>query len=244
MQTVDLDRLVSAGDRVLDVGCGEGRHAHAAALQDATVVGLDLDPARLRAARAGHEEVVRPTTREGETREEENATAGFLRGDARRLPVEDGAFDVVVCAEVLEHLPDYEAAIAELDRALAPGGSLAVSVPRAGPERVCWTLSDAYHRVEGGHVRIFDRLALQAAVERRGLRLVDDDHAHAFHVPYWWLRCLFWDRAEAGDPPALLDRYEQFLEWAEFEAPPAVAAAERALDPLLGKSLVLYFHKP
>ena len=235
MLTVDPGRLVDDGDRVLDVGCGEGRHTHAVAMADVDAVGLDLDRERLVAAREGFADEVADVA---------EATPGFVRGDAFRLPFADGTFDVVVCSEVLEHLPDYRRAIDELDRVLAPGGHLAVSVPRYGPERVCWALSEGYHQVEGGHVRIFAGDDLRRAIEGQGLRLVDREHAHAFHAPYWWLKCFFWERDAAGEPPMLLSAYERFLEWAEFESPPLVGAAENALDRVLGKSLVMYFEKP
>ena len=56
--------------------------------------------------------------------------------------------------------PGRPAAIAEAVRVLRPAGTLAVTVPRWWPERVCWALSDAYHQVEGGHVRIYQRRQL------------------------------------------------------------------------------------
>lgn len=241
MQTVDFERLgLEDGDRLLDVGCGEGRHAHGALLHaeengspgaDVDVVGIDLDGSRLRAARTDYEEHVA-----------EHAPASdaptFCLGDACSLPAADSSFDVVVCAEVLEHLPAYEPAIDELARVLKPDGRLAVSVPRYGPERVCWALEDGYHEVEGGHVRIFRRGELREAIESRGFRLVDSHHEHALHAPYWWLKCLWWDR---DDQPAPLAAYERFLERTILEDRPIVEAIERGLNPLLGKSLVLYF---
>ncbi len=230
MLTVEPDAFVDEGDRVLDVGCGEGRHAHAAAFAGGAVVGIDLDRDRVEAARGDRE-----------------ASSGdgpdFLCGDALRLPFPDGSFDAVICAEVLEHLPDFRGAIAELSRVLVRGGSLAVSVPRYGPEWVCWALSEAYHDVEGGHVRIFDAGQLRWAIEGAGLRLVDRDFAHALHSPYWWLKCLWWDRDSRGDPPAPLVAYERFLEWAEFAVPSVGAGIERLLDDLIGKSRVMYFEK-
>ncbi|ELY68452.1 class I SAM-dependent methyltransferase [Natrinema versiforme] len=234
METIDFDRLtLTPGMRVLDVGCGEGRHVHAAALENvAEVVGLDLGRNNLEAAREDYEEYIAPET---------DVPVTFLSGDALRLPFADGAFDVVCCTEVLEHLPDYESAIDELRRVCAPGGTLAVSVPREGPERVCWALSDEYHAVEGGHVRIFDREELRAAVERRGFRRVDSHFAHALHSPYWWLKCLWWDRDERGEPPLPLRAYDRFLEWDVLESPRPVRLLERALDPALGKSVVYYF---
>jgi len=235
VHTVDTDRVLAAGDRVLDVGCGEGRHTHAAAMADVDAVGLDLDRERLAVAREGFEETVADVA---------ETTPGFVRGDAVRLPFADETFDAVVCSEVLEHLPDYRRAIDELDRVLARGGHLAVSVPRHWPERVCWALSDEYHAVEGGHVRIFEAGDLRRAIEGQGLRLVDREYAHAFHAPYWWLKCLFWERDAAGDPPGLLSAYERFLDWAEFESPPIVGRVENALDRVVGKSLVMYFEKP
>jgi 2-polyprenyl-3-methyl-5-hydroxy-6-metoxy-1,4-benzoquinol methylase len=236
MLTVDPDRLVSPGDRVLDVGCGEGRHTHAAAMTEGVeAVGLDLDRERVAAAREGFD---------SEVAEVAPSRPTFCTGDAVRLPFADGSFDVVVCSEVLEHLPDYREAIDELDRVLAPGGTLAVSVPRSGPERVCWALSADYHQVEGGHVRIFDPAELRRAIEGQGLAFSDREHAHAFHAPYWWLKCLWWDRDQAGNPPAPLAAYERFLEWAEFGSPPIVGRIEAALDRFLGKSVVMYFEKP
>jgi SAM-dependent methyltransferase len=236
MLTVDPDRLLTPGDRVLDVGCGEGRHTHAAAMTDGVdAVGLDLDRERVAAARDGFDEAIGDAAPSRPT---------FCTGDAFRLPFADGSFDVVICSEVLEHLPDYRAALDELDRVLEAGGTLAVSVPRSGPERVCWALSEEYHQVEGGHVRVFDRADLRAAIEGKGFAFRDREYAHAFHAPYWWLKCLWWDRDQAGDPPAPLSAYERFLEWAEFEAPPVVSTVEAALDRVLGKSVVMYFEKP
>ncbi len=235
MLTVDLDRLLEAGDRVLDVGCGEGRHTHASALEPVQVVGLDIDPGRLRAAKDGFHDAVAEAAR---------STPEFIRGDAIALPFPDGAFDVVVCAEVLEHLPDYRSAIAELERVLAPGGTLAVSVPRAGPERFCWALSRDYHAVQGGHVRIFDGGELRATVEAGGLECTAVEHAHAFHTPYWWLKCHWWERDRADDPPWILPAYQRALEWAEFGDHPLLERIERRLDRILGKSTVCYFERP
>ncbi|WP_254527998.1 class I SAM-dependent methyltransferase [Natrinema gelatinilyticum] len=234
METIDFDRLTLTPEtRVLDVGCGEGRHVHAAALENvAEVVGLDLGPDNLAAAADDYDEYIAGAT---------DVPVTFCAGDALRLPFEDGAFDVVLCTEVLEHLPDYEVAIDELQRVCAPDGTLAVSVPRAGPERVCWALSDEYHQVEGGHVRIFDRAELRAAIERRGFRRVDGHFAHALHAPYWWLKCLWWDRDQRGDPPLPLRIYDRFLEWDVLKSPRPVRLLERALDPLVGKSVVYYF---
>ena len=90
---------------------------------------------------------------------------------------------------MLEHIPDDETAIAELVRVLRPGGTVAVTVPRWLPEKVCWALSDEYHEVEGGHVRIYRGDELVGKLERRRPAGRRPHHAHALHAPYWWLKC-------------------------------------------------------
>ena len=117
------------------------------------------------------------------------ATALAVRGDAYGLPFPDASFDKVVAAEVLEHLPDDRAAFAELARVLKPGGRIAVTVPRWFPEKVCWALSDAYHEVEGGHIRIYKRREIMERLREAGARPHGSHHAHALHAPYWWLKC-------------------------------------------------------
>ena len=95
----------------------------------------------------------------------------------------------MVASEVLEHIPDDEAAIAELVRVLRPGGTMAVTVPRWLPEKICWALSDQYHEVEGGHVRIYTGDELVGKLRAAGLVFDGKDHAHGLHSPYWWLKC-------------------------------------------------------
>ena len=96
------------------------------------------------------------------------ASAEVVVGDALSLPYADETFDCVIASEILEHVPQDDAAIAELIRVLKVGGDLAVSVPRWLPERVCWLLSDEYHSNEGGHVRIYRADELRAKIVKAG----------------------------------------------------------------------------
>jgi SAM-dependent methyltransferase len=236
MLTADLDRLgVVPGARLLDLGAGGGRHAFEAARRGAAVVALDRDAAELKDVSA----VAVAMLDSGEI--EAPSWAGSVNGDALDLPFGDEAFDLVVAAEVLEHVWDDERALAEIVRVLRPGGRLAVTVPSYWPERVCWALSPAYHDRVGGHVRIYRLHELERRLERAGLYLRGSHRAHAFHAPYWWLRC----RAGLDDADAswAVRRYHRLL-CAQIERNPRWAARlERALDPVLGKSVVVYAEK-
>jgi SAM-dependent methyltransferase len=235
--TVDLDTHlpVSPGDRVLDVGCGGGRHAFEFYRRGANVVALDMNAEDL----AGVATMFGAMALEGEA--PAGATANVVKGDALRLPFADATFDIVLAAEILEHIPDDEAAMAELFRVVRPGGTVAVTVPRWLPERVCWALSDAYHQVEGGHVRIYGRSELIGKLQSTGLRFTASHHAHALHSPYWWLKCAVGvDRDDA----LLAQAYHRLLVWDLMRRPWITRTTERVLDPLIGKSLVVYLRKP
>ena len=131
-------------------------------------------------------------------------------------------------------------AIAELVRILRPGGSLAVTVPRWLPERICWALSEEYHSNEGGHIRIYRADALRDKLVRAGLEATGRHHAHALHAPYWWLKCAVGVERDA----AVVRAYHRLLVWDLTERPRVTRALERVLDPVLGKSLVVYADKP
>jgi len=235
--TADFDRLgVLEGDRFLDLGCGFGRHAFAAVRRGAAVVALD----------AGRDEVVQVRSvlgamvEAGELSPEE-VRAGGVQANALVLPFADGSFDRIVASEVLEHIPDDTTAIAELVRVLRPGGTMAVTVPRCGPEVVNWLLSDGYHNVPGGHIRIYRRAELSRRVSAAGLRPTGGHHTHGLHSPYWWLRCLV---GPTNDTNRAVAAYHRFLVWDIEKAPWLTMTLERILSPLIGKSLVLYFEKP
>lgn len=234
MQTVDFNCLpLTAGDTVLDLGCGEGRHAIAAYMQgDITSIGVDLCMADLLTAQQ----------RFASFHEPDNRARHFALANANalQLPFADNTFDTVICSEVLEHLPDYEAALQEIERVLKPGGMFCASVPRTWPERICWSLSDAYHEVEGGHVRIFKARKLTAQIEALGFRRFHMHWAHALHSPFWWLKCLFW---EARDDNWLIKQYHRLLVWDLMHKPAVTRLLEQALNPIMGKSVVIYFRK-
>lgn len=236
MQTVDRNYLpMRPGQRVLDLGCGEGRHLIAAcALEHVDAVGVDLSLDDLATAQQRMAEF------RGETKGEQ-ALFALLAGDALRLPFDDACFDAVICSEVLEHIADYRGVLTEIHRVLKPGGRLCASVPRAWCEKICWALSRDYHQVPGGHLRIFKAAALQSEIESAGFALYFSHGAHALHSIYWWLQCLFWKSRERN---WLVRQYHRFLVWDMMQSPPFTRALERALNPVLGKSVVMYFTKP
>jgi SAM-dependent methyltransferase len=236
MLNVDYDRLgVGPGDLVLDLGCGFGRHAFEAARRGASVVALDAGPEEVAQVRGTFAAMIEM----GEIAPEHPATA--VQGDALRLPFPDGTFDRVIASEVLEHIPDDSAAMRELARVLRPGGSMAVTVPRCGPEVINWALSDEYHDTPGGHVRIYRRSTLERRLGAAGLEPTGYHHAHGLHSPYWWLRCLV---GPSNDTHPAVEAYHKVLVWDIVKAPFLTRTADRVLSPVIGKSLVLYLIKP
>ncbi|AMO58970.1 methylase involved in ubiquinone/menaquinone biosynthesis [Mycolicibacterium phlei] len=236
MLTVDFDRLgVGPGTKVIDVGCGQGRHSFEAYRRGADVVAFDQSASDLNDV----DEIFTAMREAGEV--PLSARAEVVKGDALALPYDDGTFDCVIASEILEHIPEDDKAIAELVRVVKPGGTLAITVPRWLPEKVCWLLSDEYHANEGGHVRIYHADRLRDKVLAHGLRLTHTHHAHALHSPYWWLKCAVGTENE-GNPA--VKAYHQLLVWDMMSRPWLTRTAESLLNPLIGKSVALYFEKP
>jgi len=232
--TVRFEQLgIAPGDRVLDVGAGFGRHVFECARLGADVIALDHAEDEVVQTRA----TLGAMVDSGEI--EIDRFKGVLRGDATALPFGDSSFDVVITSEVLEHIQDDTAAIAEMVRVLRPGGQFAATVPAWLPEKINWMLSDEYHapKSEGGHVRIYSATELKAKLRSAGLQLTGSHRAHALHSPYWWLKCAV---GPANDAHPAVVKYREFLEWDIVEQPAATRVADRVLSPALGKSIVFY----
>ena len=152
-----LDELwaTAAPRSILDVGCGEGvlTVAWAERLENGRVVGIDLEDAKLRAEWARRE---RPNLE-------------FRAEEATRLSFADGEFDLAAAIEVLEHVPDPEATLAEMARVAT--GHLLVSVPREPLWRGLNMARGAYWRDLGntpGHVNHWSKRGFVSLLSRYG----------------------------------------------------------------------------
>ncbi|HAQ22814.1 MAG TPA: SAM-dependent methyltransferase [Acidimicrobiaceae bacterium] len=240
MLTADYDRLgLSAGETILDLGCGHGRHAYEALRRGAHVVACDLGLEELRQVRS----IGSIMRSDGDV--DGDVVLETANGDATRLPFADASFDRIIASEVVEHIDDDENALAELVRVLRPGGVLAVTIPAHLPERICWALSDEYHAPNqpGGHVRIYARGELRAKMAAAGLNPFDEHRVHALHSPYWWLRCAV-GPTRPIEESRMVSMYHRLLTWDIVKAPRATRIAEQLLAPVLGKSLVIYARRP
>lgn len=139
--------------RICEVGCGAGLILFEISPLADAAIGVDLDAARLASA----ERIRRAAGRHRMT---------FVRGDARRLPLASGYFDLVVCSEVIEHIEEDAAALGELRRLLRPGGRLILST----------TCDEPWNRDEAepfGHARPgYSSPGLRALLESAGFRIL------------------------------------------------------------------------
>jgi SAM-dependent methyltransferase len=225
--TVDLERLsIRPGERLLDAGCGEGRHCFGALERGAEVVGLDLDRPSLRAAVGG-------LRRRGE---ELGRLGAMLQGDTFALPFRDATFDKVICSEVMEHVHDFTGAARELARVTRPGGLAAVTIPTATSEHLYLRVGDDYFESPGGHIRIFRPRELARGLARAGFATRGVGFAHALHTPYWVLRSVV--GLPRADESRLVRAYRVFL--IRATASPALTWLENALNYFCPKSVILY----
>ena len=236
MLTVDFDRLgIGHGTKVIDVGCGAGRHSFEAYRRGADVVAFDQNATELDDV----DTMFRAMADAGEV--PPSAHAETVVGDARALPYPDRTFDCVIASEILEHVPADDAVIAELIRVLKVGGSWQSRCRGGCPNESCWLLSDDYHSNEGGHIRIYRADQLRGKITGRGMTFTHTHHSHALHAPFWWLKCLV--GVDNSDHPAVV-AYHKMLVWDMMRRPLLTRLAESTLNPLIGKSVALYFEKP
>jgi ubiquinone/menaquinone biosynthesis C-methylase UbiE len=170
--SIDPSLLPSGpGSRVIDIGCGDGRHLRAAASRGCLAIGVDYDMNQLRATRS-------------------KLKAQLLAADAAHLPFRDHTFDAAICTETLEHLPDDRAAAHEVARVLTDGATLLGAVPTHFTERLYWALSLGYRTTPGGHVRIYTPRTLIEALRDAGLRVTGTRYAHFVDSIVWLRFCL------------------------------------------------------
>jgi 2-polyprenyl-3-methyl-5-hydroxy-6-metoxy-1,4-benzoquinol methylase len=152
---------VHAGQRVLDVGCGEGRFAAALAGTGAQVVGIDVAEEPLRRARAQHPDLdVRLVALEGP------------------WPLQDASFDVVWAGETIEHVQDTAAWLSEVRRVLRSGGELLLSTPAHGPLTMLGLALSrrafaAHFDPRSEHLRFYSRATLTELLEDFGFQEIE-----------------------------------------------------------------------
>ena len=235
MITVDFNKLdIKPGYRILDIGCGSGRHTCAAyRFKKVFAIGADINFTDLVEAK----ERLTIHDRLGENG---GGLWALTMADGCALPFKNNFFDLVICSEVLEHIADDKRAAGEMVRVLKPHHNLVVSVPRFWPESMCWAISSEYTNSKNGHIRIYRKKKLILLLENFGLKRWALHHAHSLHSPYWWLKCVAGPQREDS---AWVKLYHRFLTWDMMKKPKWVGWIDKLLNPVLGKSLVIYFRK-
>jgi SAM-dependent methyltransferase len=219
---------VSEVDLVVDVGAGDGGMATFCAQLGARAILVDTDAARVAQA------VER-------VRIEVDGRIEGRVADGAALPVPDGAASRVICTEVLEHVDDPAAVMAELVRIGQPGALYLLSVPGEASERLQQKVAPAHYFEKPNHIRIFQADEFERLVVNAGLT-IERRIEYGFYWAMWWT--FFWQAGiELGEEShPLLDAWNRT--WAELLNCPDGARTKRAFDGLMPKNFVLIARKP
>jgi ubiquinone/menaquinone biosynthesis C-methylase UbiE len=142
-------------EHALDLGCGDGRLT--AKLRAGSITGADVSRVALKRAE----------------RRLDNVELALLEPD-ERLPFVDGEFELVLCAETIEHVRDVQLFLSEIRRVLRPGGGLAITTPahsRLTALRLAVAGFDAGFEPLSPHLRFFTRASLTRLLQAMGFEI-------------------------------------------------------------------------
>lgn len=231
MVTVELDLLgLNDGDWLLDAGCGEGRHTWEACRRNhSTIIAFDIDIGSLK----------RVKRRMTALRNKDiiNGNCHLLQADINNLPFKNGAFNKIICSEVLEHMPKDQEVVKELVRVLNSNGAVGVSVPHHRAESICWTLSKEYYGFPGGHIRIYETRQVIDLLRSNSLSIYAVCRNHALDSLYWILRCIFGIKRENALIPSL---FHKLLVFDIKNGRLMHHCFEHLLNLIIPKSVVIY----
>jgi SAM-dependent methyltransferase len=159
-QTGEIARGVpiSPGQTVIDVGCGDSGFIGFVAQQGPEVILVDQDAARLASA-------------EARVRASPARACRAIQSDCDPIPLPDDAGDLVICSEVLEHVPDPVKFLQEVIRLARPGAQLLISVPDARSEQFVSTTAPPQYFQEPNHVRVYTAQAFEALIPDSALAI-------------------------------------------------------------------------
>jgi len=137
-----------AGDRALDLGCGDGSFTALLAQGGAATVGVDVAAAAIERASRGHPELdFRVVAIDG------------------ALPFEDGTWDLIWASEVIEHVADTARWLSEVRRVLRPSGRLLLTTPSHGRVRLAIGGVERFSPPLGDHLHLYTKRSLRELLE-------------------------------------------------------------------------------
>lgn len=221
--------VISAEDSVLDIGCGDGGFTLFSGRRGAEVFVADIDPGNIEKAVS-------------RLRETAARAVHPLVTDANPIPLPDARVNKVVAMEVLEHVDDPAAFLAELVRVGRPGAQYLISVPDAVSEYVQQGIASPTYFQKPNHIHIFEREQFAQLVCDAGLSIEEHTY-YGFYRTLWWL--FFWasgqDSLDGSDHP-LIQRWDNT--WSALLALPQGQKVKAALDEIMPKSQIIVARKP
>lgn len=221
--------VINAEDSVLDIGCGEGGFTLFCGRRGAEIFVADIDPGNIEKAVS-------------RLRETAARAVHPLVTDANPIPLPDAQVNKVVAMEVMEHVDDPAAFLAELVRVGRPGTQYLISVPDALSEYAQQGIASPTYFQKPNHIHIFERERFAQLVCDAGL--IIEQHAHyGFYRTLWWL--FFWasgqDSLDGPDHP-VIQHWDNT--WSALLALPQGQKIKAALDEMMPKSQVIVARKP
>tara|TARA_R110001599_G_scaffold145321_1_gene327613 strand:- start:65337 stop:66125 length:789 start_codon:yes stop_codon:yes gene_type:complete len=168
---------IRSTDTVIDVGCGDGENSYFCARQGAEVLFIDMDAAKL-------------TCAEGKIRASPAHAYQAILSDCNPIPLPDATGDVIICTEVLEHVPDPGQFVRELVRVAKPGALLVVTVPDARSETLVGATAPKMYFEEPNHIRVFAEGALRDHLLAAGLEVQSEQNFGSYWSMYMALSWL------------------------------------------------------